>query len=98
MRRIVLKPCRPGDLRPGACVHSTASRSGRPRSTRIQPAGVRLVGRGAERDVVLAALADPHRQGVLVCGPAGVGKSRQIPAVLRQVPEPWPPPGRNRAL
>ena len=35
-----------------------------------------LVGRGAERDEVLTALLDPRGQGVLLCGPAGVGKTR----------------------
>jgi DNA-binding CsgD family transcriptional regulator len=40
------------------------------------PARWPLVGRGEELDAVVAALSDPRCQGVLVSGPAGVGKTR----------------------
>src|SRR5689334_9465005 len=35
-----------------------------------------LVARGDELAVFRSVLADPARRGVLVCGPAGVGKTR----------------------
>src|ERR1700755_1412234 len=35
-----------------------------------------LVGRAKEMRLIEAALSDPSTSGVVICGPAGVGKSR----------------------
>ncbi len=45
-------------------------------ASRLLPVRWPLVGRREEMDVVADALTDHHSQGVLVCGPAGVGKTR----------------------
>jgi predicted ATPase/DNA-binding SARP family transcriptional activator len=50
-----------------------------------------LLGRGAEIDVLLDALARPDARVVLVTGPGGVGKSTLLKATLRQWRSAVPP-------
>lgn len=47
-----------------------------PLASRLLPLRWPLVGRREEMDIVADALGDGRSQGVLLCGPAGVGKTR----------------------
>ena len=46
-----------------------------------------MVGRAEEQRFISDAIANPDRSGVLLAGPAGVGKTRLIREVLRSTPD-----------